>query len=274
MPLPEGFNEFEHLQDLIRKEHNKTVRAYFKNQDDDDISTPKSSLKHACIIKDGDTATMIMMRLWLFEVTIGHTQSLQAPIYGIPVQELQRNVKYKPQIKLYFREKLGADVTSRTSPATGEITFRLMNESSSTISRTKAESLARDIKREFANPIFVWEKGWYKYTYLDAEHGYDLRLLVKSKAEGVRITRQILQIQNHTFNDDFGNYVDHDRTYSLNPGTHRVYGQTVEKFVERPRVDIRFRYAQLLIHGRLSAVNLVATSDSALKSVIERVNSV
>ena len=36
-------------------------------------------------MKDGDTATMTMMRLWLFEVTAGHTQSLQTPIYGIPV---------------------------------------------------------------------------------------------------------------------------------------------------------------------------------------------
>ncbi|MFN6485441.1 MULTISPECIES: hypothetical protein [unclassified Nostoc] len=108
---------------------------------------------------------------------------------------------------------------------------------------------------------------------MDTQHGYDLRLLVKSKLEGERVTKQVLKVQGHAFNDDFGNYTDHERTYSLNPGTHQVYGRTGQKPVERPRVDLRFRYAQLLIHGRVTVVNLVATSDSGLKSVIERVNS-
>ncbi|MDZ7969063.1 MAG: hypothetical protein RM368_29615 [Nostoc sp. DedSLP03] len=100
MPLPDNFNEWEFLQDTVRRWHNKTVSQWFKNQEVNDISTPKAALRHACIMKDEDTATMTMMRLWLFEVTAGHTQSLQAPIYGVPVQELQRNVKYKPQVKL------------------------------------------------------------------------------------------------------------------------------------------------------------------------------
>ncbi len=167
MPLPSGFSEFEHLQDLIRREHNKAVRTYFKNQDDNDISTPKASLKHACLIKDEDTAAMTHLRLWLFEITCGHAQSLQTPIYGIPVQEYQRNVKFKPQIKLYFKERLVSNDSNRTSPATAEITFRLMNETSASMTRAKAEILALKIKNEFADPIFVWEKGWYKYTYLD-----------------------------------------------------------------------------------------------------------
>ncbi|MCC5640541.1 hypothetical protein LC593_32875 [Nostoc sp. CHAB 5844] len=271
MPLPTNFNEFEHLQDLVRREHNKAVRLYFKNQSDDDISTPKSSLKHACLIKDEDNAAMTQMRLWLFEITCGHAQSLQAPMYAIPVQELQRDVKFKPQVKLYFRERLDQDTTDRISPARGEITIRLMNESSDTISRAKAVELARDIKREFAAPVFIWEKGWYKFTYLDTQHGYDLRLFVKSKPEGIRVARQVLQIQGHSFNDDYLSFVDHERSYSLNPGTHRVYGKTIKKPVQRPRVDLRFRYAQLLIWGQTTAVNLVAMSEVGLKSVIERV---
>lgn len=272
MPLPEGFSEFEHLQDLIRIEHNKAVRKYFKNQNDDDISTPKASLKHACLIKDEDTAAMVQMRQWLFEITIGHAQSLQTPIYGIPVQEHQRNVKFKPQIKLYFKERLTSDNTNRTSPATAEITFRLMDETSASMTRAKAEILALKIKNEFADPIFVWEKGWYKYTYLDTENGYDLRLFVKTKLEGIRIAKQILKIQGHIFNDNYGNYTDHERTYPLNPGTQIIYGQSVQKPVERPRVDVRFKYAQLFLHGRITTINLVAVSDSGLKSVIQRIN--
>ncbi|NJN13888.1 MAG: hypothetical protein HC815_40875 [Richelia sp. RM1_1_1] len=170
-------------------------------------------------------------------------------------------------------EKSGADMVDRNYPATGEITFRLMDETSATISRTKAEVLAKAIKREFTSPTFIWEKGWYKYTYKDVERGYDFRLLVKSKTEGVAIVRKVLEVQGHPFSDDNQQYIDHDRTYSLNPGTHRVYGSTAKKPIQRPRVDVRFRYAQLLVHGRVNAINLVAMSDVGLKSVIERIGS-
>lgn len=274
MTLPSGFNEWEHLQDMIRRYHNQQVTNYFKNQPDDDISTPKRALKHACKIKDNDTVAMTQLRMWLFEVTCGHAASMQPAIYGTPVQELERNVTFKPQVKLFFQERLTEDSEGRGREVRGEITFRLMNKTSSTISRTDAENLARDIKREFANPIFVWEKGWYKATYLDVERGYDLRLFVKSKLEGERVIKQVLKIQEHNYNSEYFQFVDHERSYSLNPGTHLVYGRSTKKPVKRPRVDIRFKYAQLLIWGKGQAVNLVATPDARLRSVIERVNAI
>jgi hypothetical protein len=272
MPLPEGFSEFEHLQNLIRLEHNKDVRAYFKNQADDDISTPKASLKHACLIKDEDTATMTQMRQWLYEITIGHAQSLQAPIYGIPVADFQRDVAFKPQVKLYFRERY-TNLTNRTAPGRGEICFRLMNESAQTYTRAKAEGMARDIKREFTSPIFVWEKGIHYYYYRDLERGYDLRLLVKSKAEGERVARAVAGIQAHPFESNSVDFMDTDKLYPSNPGTQFVYGRQVKKPVQRPVLDVRFRHAQLFLNGRQTVINLVSTPESALRSVIERVNT-
>ena len=272
MPLPADFNEFEHLQDLIRLEHNKDVRKYFKNQADDDISTPKASLKHACLVKDEDTAIMTQMRQWLFEVTLGHAQSLQAPVYGVPVADFQRDVSFKPQVKLYFRERY-TNLTDRTAPGRGEICFRLMNESAQTYTRAKAEGMARDIKREFATPIFVWEKGIHYYYYKDFDRGYDLRLLVKSKTEGERVARNVLQIQGHPFDSTNVDFMDTDKLYPSNPGTQLVYGRQVKKPVKRPVVDVRFRHAQLFLNGRQTVINLVSTPESALRSVIERVTA-
>lgn len=269
MTLPS--DEWEHLQRLIRLDHNKAVNQYFKNQPDNDISTRKSSLKHGCKIKDEDTAVMTLLRMWLFEITVGRAQSIQTPIYGIPVQELQRDVKFKPQVRLYFKEPFDKDVHNNgITQVRGEITFRLINETSETISRTKAEKLARDIKREFATPIFTWEKGWFKATYLDSNKGYDLRLFVKSRTEGERVIKQVLKIQNHSFNKDYFQFIEHDRTYSNNPGTHRVYGRTVKKWRKRPRANLNFIYAQLLIHGRIKPVNLVSVA-GRLRTVIEKV---
>ncbi len=87
MALPDNFNETEHLMDLFRIEYNKQVQKYFKNQADDDVSTPKASLKHGCRVKDSDSMLMALCRAFLFEITVGYAQSVQAPIYGTPVQE-------------------------------------------------------------------------------------------------------------------------------------------------------------------------------------------
>lgn len=272
MPLPPNFDEWENLQDIVRLEHNKAVQAYFKNQPDDDVSTSKSRLKHSCKMKDSDTSTMTLMRMWLFEITCGRAQALQRPVYGIPITEFQPDRTFKPQIKLYFLEPYNfATHDDGTPQAEGEITFRLMDESSETISRTNAETLARQIKNIFATPPFIWNKGKFKCTYTDQKRGYELKILVPSKAEGERIIRAVLDIQNHPFDRDYLQYIDNDRTYSTNPGTHRVYGRMVKKFVRRRTAQVKFRYAQLLVWGKQNPVNLVATSGTRLRSVIERV---
>ncbi|HYW21554.1 MAG TPA: hypothetical protein VE956_20075 [Nodularia sp. (in: cyanobacteria)] len=213
---------------------------------------------------------MVLLRKLFFEFDCGHTQSLQAPIYGIPVAEFQRDVTFKPQVKLVFRERYPTGA-ARTAPGRGEITFRLMNETASTYTETKAKALARAIKQEFATPLFVWEKGKYYYHYRDAEKGYHLRLLVNAKSEGERIAKKVLSIQNHTFSAQFVDFVDNDKVFPANPGTQLVYGKQVGIPRKRPSVDVRFRHAQLLLNGRLAAINLVSTQESALKSVLERV---
>ena len=95
--------------------------------------------------------------------------------------------------------------------------------------------------------------------------------MVTSKAEGERIIRAVLDIQDHPFDRDYLQYIDNDRTYPSNPGTHRVYGRTVKKFARRRTADVKFRHAQLLIWGKQNPINLVAVSGSRLRSVIERV---
>lgn len=272
MSLPQSFSEFNHLKDLVKKEHNKVVQAWFRKQKDDDLSTAKGGLKHACLIKDNDSALTIQMRLWLFEVTVGRMQAIQRPVYAIPEQEVQTNWKYKPQVTLYFLEPYNSEAHGQgESKAEAEISFRLVAETSESMTRAKAEKLAREIKNEFAKPVFEWGKGWYKCTYLDAERGYDLRLFVKSKVEGERVVRQVLKIQNHPFERDNFQFIEHDRSYPANPGTHRVYGQTRKKYTKRPRVDVKFKYAQLKIQGLPNAINLVATGGTRLRSVIEQV---
>lgn len=270
MALPEKFSEFEHLQNTVKQVHNRAVRKYFKNQSDNDVSTPKASLRHACLIKDDDSQAMMLQRQWVFEITAGHARSLHPEIYGMPVDDYQRNTKFKPQIKLYFKQpraEIDPD-TNGLRQGEGQITFRLMDETSETISRAKAERLARDIKREFGTPLLRWEKGRFKCTYKDLELGYDLRLLVKTRTEAEQLIRKVLAIQGHSYDDENFQFIDNNLPTSQNPGTHRVYGRTVRKSLKRPAVSVRFLYAQMLVWGRPSAINLVSHG-TRLREVIE-----
>ncbi len=273
MPLPDNFNAWEQLQDTLRFWHNKAVNKYFKNTTSDSLTTPKESLKVACTMRDGDTATMTMMRLWLFEVTAGHAQSLQAPIYGVPVQELQRDSKFRPQIKLYFKEPYSFEKHGDgTEQVRGEIGFRIMNRTAETISRADAEQYALEIKNAFATPPLIWKKGKFKCTYLDLENGLDLRLLCATKLEGQSLVQSVLNIVDKTYNDDNFQFIENTKEFPTNPGTHLVYGRTVKKFRQRPTSDVKFTHAQLIIPGQVKAVNLVAVN-GRLRSVIQSVTS-
>jgi hypothetical protein len=222
----------------------------------------------ACTIDDRDTATMTLMRLFLFYIVVGNAFKELGHFYGSPVLDLQSQIKFRPQVKLVFKETRNEQNKTKTNLATREITFRLMNETSETISRAKAAEIAKDIKREFQIP-FIWQKGKYKCTYKDEEKEYDLRLLVNSKNEGAEVVKKVLSINSHTFDDDYFQFIENTRTYPANPGTHRVYGRTVQKPQLRPSAALKFHYAQLLIWGQQNAVNLVA-GPGRFKSVIER----
>ena len=143
-----------------------------------------------------------------------------------------------------------------------------MDETSSTISRTKTERLARDIKREMGTPLERWDKGRFKCTYKDIENGYDLRILAKSQAEGLRLIKKVISIQGHAYDPQLFQFIDNNLPVVTNPGTHRVYGRTVKKVIKRPNVSVRFLSAQLLIYGRQKPVNLVSHG-LRLRSVIE-----
>src|SRR5574339_538846 len=110
MPLPEGFNEFEFLQDLVRRWQNRIVKEEFNHlggdEFDPDVTISEQALRHACTIKDNDTAEMVNMRLYLYYFLHGKAKKLQPPIYGTPVPNYKENTEItsNPQIYLYFSQ--------------------------------------------------------------------------------------------------------------------------------------------------------------------------
>ncbi|WP_272073961.1 hypothetical protein [Nodularia spumigena] len=270
MSIPNKFNSWLHLKNMMRRWHNQRVAEHFKDVPPNNISSKRGSLRHACTIQRTDTADMINLRKMFFEFDCMNAQSLQAPIYGIPVSDLQRDVRFKPQVKLVFRELYPLD-EGKFSPVRGELTFRLMDETSQTYTPAKAKALAVAIKKDLFTPLLVWNKGKNYYYYRDDEKGYDFRLLVPNKSEGQKIVTAVLSVQNHSFDDENVNYQVTDKNFPKNPGNQTVYSKSVPKPRRRPTASVRIRHAQLLLDGRLKCINLVSTQESALHSALERV---
>jgi hypothetical protein len=259
MPLPTNFSEFRHLQDQVRRIHNERVLAWFSDAPDEDISTSRGSLKHACLIKPEDSAAIVAQRQWLFDVTAGQAKSLHPDIYGIPVTTFQEQVRFKPQVTLHFLESLET-VEEGYSAVEGEISFRLINATNQDVTPTEAEALAQSVKSAMTDPLFVMRKGRILCTYKDLDNGYNFRLFVTGEDEARRVIEQVLLIQGHSPDWEFLVIHESRQTFPIVPPEKTIYGRNRRTPRRRPRADVRFRYATLNIHGLQNPVTLLDTT--------------
>jgi hypothetical protein len=273
MPLPENFNAWEHLQSVIIRIHNQRVREEFSDlADDDDISTARSSLRLACLLKDNDSATMMLLRYLLFYFDLRKAQDLHPAIYGIPTPSYQEARRFNPQVQLYFQED-ARDVEPGYSPVTGEISFRLVGETAQSLNQAEVQALARRINTTFnVGSGFVWRKGRMQVTYTDRDRGYQLRLLVRNEAEGRRVIESVLDIRQHTPDwkylqiSESGNAA---ARYPTIPSTTTILGKARRLPRQRPVADVRFQYALLHVWGLPKPLVLVDRTNLFPQTVLE-----
>ncbi len=261
MPFPDY--PTEHLQQCIRQWMNREVRDYFRdlNVDDNwdpDLTTPRASLAAACYHKDDDSLALTQLRCWFFDQI--RSQTYRVPYYGIPVTSFQEARKFRPQIKLYFREDF-EDVDPDYAPVAGEITVRLMDHSSDTITEAIATTYANRIRSSFGvgGSGFIWRKGKDLASYTDWNKGYQLQLLVRNVTDARAIIENVLDIQNDTPVWSKMNYLENQEpsaAFPTIPPTDYIYGETRRTPRKRPIADVRFQYALLHIHGVSSPIVL------------------
>lgn len=274
MAIPKNFSEFEHLQSTILRVHNQIVREEFSDitGDDLDLAVPRSSLRWACLLKDDDTCDMMIQRFLLFYFTLRRAQDLQQPFYAIPLDDLHASRKFKPQITLYFKEDQG-DVEGDERPTWGEISFRLMNESSTTITQSELVTLAKKIKTEFgAANGYIWKKGRKLYSYTEKNKGYQLQLLCRDDSTAKNLIDKVLNIQNHTPDWEFlkSNIADDEtKSFPYNPGNQTVLGKSRKLPRRRPMVDVRFQYATATIWGVNKPIALYDRSFTFLSALVD-----
>lgn len=260
MPLPNDFSPSEHLQDLIRDVVNREVREWFADLGETwepDISTPRSSLRVGCTHVENDSMDMTLQRLMLFYLVTGKAQALQAPIYGIPTDVFQQRVEFLPQVKLYFHEDID-QVEEGYQPVTAEICYRVMGETSESMTESKARAIANRIKTEFCSGGgYRWHKGRVKVNYKHPDRGYHLQLNAYSVAEAKRVITKVLSLNDHTPDWDRLIHSEYDNSPPIIPPTKTIYGKSRRMPRKRPVAYVRFRWAELHLYGLPRAINLI-----------------
>jgi hypothetical protein len=257
MPEPDNFSPTEQFQDVSKKVWNKLVREYFRDvsgsDDSLDLATPRQALLKACIHKDDDQLNLTVGRMLLFLHGTTWLRNQYPVVAGSLLDEIDGNVAYRPKVTLYFVED-GQDIEAGYAPVEMECSFRMPNETSTTVSKAQLTTLANKIKTSFGTGQgFVFRKGRKFVGYRDRSKGYDFRLRARELSDAKELIRDVLSLNGDTLDETllkFSQTEDESSAYPYNPGTQTILGKSKSKPRRRPMTSVRFRYAYCTVAGQ------------------------
>lgn len=238
--------EWSHTRSVLRKTYNKEVVRFFGDlpaDQDPDNGTGRSSLKRASLI--GATESMMSANIKMMNFIYNIKQSHNKPaVYGIPVSNLDQEIKYNPQVALWFREKLADAKNHGREPIRARVSFRVLDQN---ISKSEAQRLANVIKDKFGHPLFYFQKGRTKFSYEDKDRGYRFIVATDDESDAKKIISQTMEVQGHA--PDWERLFDSQSNQSWAKKTKTILGQSVEMPQKRPIGRVYFTHAELKIHG-------------------------
>lgn len=185
-----------------------------------------------------------------------------------------------PYVYLYFREPPNSGRGG--TPLESEISFRLMNEveyegllpGKSIISLADIKRYAKAVDRIFNKPgdkPYTIQRGRGSYTYNNWALGYKLWLLGNSAAEAERIFKDVLKIQNHTFDEvcmGIGAARAPAKKYPNTAPIKKVVGEDKTLANQRQTGSVTFRWAKLVLP--MTKTTYVISSREPKKRVDDR----
>ncbi len=247
------------LKSFLRKTYNREVNEWFRDEPENvpDNSTPRKQSKRACLILPKETQNTALIKTLTFRYVVQQVH-LRPEVFGTPVEPYQEKVAFRPHVHLYFRQDASAVANGRRAME-GEISFRLIDETSETMTEAKAKALALDIKRELATGNgYIWKKGKYSIVCQDPENGLNLKIYALNELEGIEVVQKLYDIIGKPYDETKVRIVEPKRDSETNPsGNNLVYGKLRRKKRWRPIGNVRFQYAVLTVHGMPHRIILV-----------------
>ncbi|WP_228038362.1 hypothetical protein [Nodosilinea sp. LEGE 06152] len=153
------------------------------------------------------------------------------------------------------------DVDVEFAPVTGEVSFRLMQYDSDTITPAIAQVLATRVRSNFAvGGGYQWRKGRGMLSYTDKRKGYQLQILCRNEGSGRELVDRVLDVGQDTPDWEKASYsenLEEGAAYPVIPPTERIYGEIRRLPRRRPIATVRFQYALLHIWGLQNPIPLV-----------------
>ncbi len=180
-------------------------------------------------------------------------------VYGIPAESYQELITFKPQVILYFQQPY-QEKTPNIPLKRSQHGFRLIGKESQTITVADVEALAARIKTLFGGSTpFFYQTGKSRATYSDKSKGYQLKINCFDKINGKKIIEQILDINNHSPDWQFFNFIQNEEPnnrYDETPGSLIILGKSHKKPVRRRVAKVEFHQATLALHGKTEQILL------------------
>ncbi|NES64139.1 MAG: hypothetical protein F6K24_02170 [Okeania sp. SIO2D1] len=168
-----------------------------------------------------------------------------------------------PIIRLHFKENPSVARIAGRNPVVGWMTFRVMQEPKElTVSdlRRWQDKIEEHFKPS-GNPI-SWKKGKKYYTYADWKNGYQFQILSDQESEARSLIEKALSIKGDVFKREHlynSGAVHPDETYPDSKEYTEILGQVTPEPLMRPRVTVKFKWADLFLSTYNKKYTLVTT---------------
>jgi hypothetical protein len=217
---------------------------------------------------------MTLIRMMLFYIVLRRAQDMQAPLIGMPYWDSVVARRHKPQVLMHFSQDKAEVSTPGDRPVTGQISFRLMDETSATLTEAKLKTIAQRIKSAFTtNNENIWYRGRNLASYTDQEKGICLNLVTDTKAHAVELIKTVCQIAGELYSGEYLRYStpdDPSGSFPANPGNQNIMGASYKRPVRRKICKARFRYAVAIIHGKPAPIPLFDKTGKYIAPLVDQ----
>ncbi len=276
MPEPNNFTPTEQFQDINKKIANKIVREYFKDivalEADLDLTTSRQALLKACLHKEDDSLMLTIARNQLFDQFTNYSRDRHPIATADLYNELSQENVTRPKVTLFFRED-DDDVDSGYQAVEMEVSWRLINETSASITKSELTAIANKIKTKFGSSNgYVFKKGRKIVSYRQKAKGYEFLVRARTLADGKELIKDILTMNGDSIEtgllklSEVENEAD---AFPYNPGTQTILGKRHSKVRKRPLVNVRFRYAYASIYGVKRPLYLYSRTHSISDALVK-----